>query len=192
MLQSEKGLIIFVSAMDPMNEGLMVDLLKVAAAVCLVADGHERIIEAVTVNGETSECGRFQPIMEALRNTDNPTLMVGLGCCVCVCACAHAWCVCVLLLSVSSHLQPSPSPLVLQEACMQFINAVLSVPEEVDFKVHLRNEFIRLGLEEQKPVSADLYVRTCCTAPGLQATGELYMYDMSVLLPVLTTFAVGL
>jgi len=39
MLQSERGLIIFVSAMDPNNENMMSDVLKVSAAVCLVADG---------------------------------------------------------------------------------------------------------------------------------------------------------
>ena len=36
---------------------------------------------------------------------------------------------------------------------MQFVNAILGVPEEVDYKIHLRNEFIRLGLERQIPVS---------------------------------------
>ncbi len=40
MLQSEQGLIIFVSAMDPYNENMMADVLRVAAAVCLVADGY--------------------------------------------------------------------------------------------------------------------------------------------------------
>ena len=44
MLQSEQGLIIFVSAMDPYNENMMADVLRVAAAVCLVADGYVRSI----------------------------------------------------------------------------------------------------------------------------------------------------
>ncbi len=39
MLQSEQGLIIFVMAMDPFNENMMADVLRVAAAVCFVADG---------------------------------------------------------------------------------------------------------------------------------------------------------
>ena len=39
MLQSEQGLVIFVSAMDPYNENMMGDVLRVTAAVCLVADG---------------------------------------------------------------------------------------------------------------------------------------------------------
>jgi len=39
MLQSEQGLIIFVMAMDPYNENMMADVLRVAAAVCFVANG---------------------------------------------------------------------------------------------------------------------------------------------------------
>ena len=39
MLQSEQGLITFVMAMDPYNENMMADVLRVTAAVCLVADG---------------------------------------------------------------------------------------------------------------------------------------------------------
>lgn len=40
MLQKEDGLVVFVSAMDPFNEGMMTDVLRVIAAVCLVADGY--------------------------------------------------------------------------------------------------------------------------------------------------------
>ena len=39
MLQSEQGLIILVGGMDPYNENMMSDVLRVTAAVCLVADG---------------------------------------------------------------------------------------------------------------------------------------------------------
>ena len=39
MLQSEQGLTVLVSAMDPYNENMMADVLRVTAAVCLVADG---------------------------------------------------------------------------------------------------------------------------------------------------------
>ena len=42
----------------------------------------------------------------------------------------------------------------LQDACMQFINAVVSTPaDDVDFKMHLRNEFMRCGLGAVLPVS---------------------------------------
>lgn len=44
MLQKEDGLIVFVRAMDPYNEGMMTDVLRVVAAVCLVADGYDSCI----------------------------------------------------------------------------------------------------------------------------------------------------
>ncbi|XP_021261384.1 protein diaphanous homolog 2 isoform X2 [Numida meleagris] len=39
----------------------------------------------------------------------------------------------------------------LQVACMQFINAVVTSPEELDFRIHLRNEFSRCGLKKILP-----------------------------------------
>ncbi|KAM9325781.1 protein diaphanous homolog 2 [Gastrophryne carolinensis] len=39
----------------------------------------------------------------------------------------------------------------LQVACMQFINALLTSPEDLDFRIHLRNEFLRCGLKQILP-----------------------------------------
>ncbi|XP_072321753.1 protein diaphanous homolog 3-like [Eucyclogobius newberryi] len=39
----------------------------------------------------------------------------------------------------------------LQVACMQFINALVTSPEELDFRLHLRNEFMRCGLRKILP-----------------------------------------
>ncbi|XP_053555370.1 LOW QUALITY PROTEIN: protein diaphanous homolog 2 [Bombina bombina] len=39
----------------------------------------------------------------------------------------------------------------LQVACMQFINALVTSPEDVDFRIHLRNEFLRGGLKQILP-----------------------------------------
>ncbi|XP_045567155.1 protein diaphanous homolog 3-like [Salmo salar] len=36
----------------------------------------------------------------------------------------------------------------LQVACMQLINALVTSPDELDFRLHIRNEFIRSGLSE--------------------------------------------
>ena len=33
-------------------------------------------------------------------------------------------------------------------ACVQFINALVSKPDDLDFRLHLRNEFLRQGLTE--------------------------------------------
>ncbi|XP_053437151.1 protein diaphanous homolog 2 isoform X2 [Nycticebus coucang] len=39
----------------------------------------------------------------------------------------------------------------LQVACMQFINALVTSPYELDFRIHLRNEFLRSGLKSMLP-----------------------------------------
>uniref|UniRef100_A0A7M4ERV6 Diaphanous related formin 2 n=1 Tax=Crocodylus porosus TaxID=8502 RepID=A0A7M4ERV6_CROPO len=39
----------------------------------------------------------------------------------------------------------------LQVACMQFINALVTSPEDLDFRIHLRNEFLRCGLKNILP-----------------------------------------
>ncbi|XP_062998020.1 protein diaphanous homolog 2 [Elgaria multicarinata webbii] len=39
----------------------------------------------------------------------------------------------------------------LQAACMQFINALVTSPEDLDFRIHLRNEFLRCGLKKILP-----------------------------------------
>ncbi|CAL8362425.1 unnamed protein product, partial [Gadus morhua 'NCC'] len=39
----------------------------------------------------------------------------------------------------------------LQVACMQLINALVTSPDELDFRLHLRNEFMRCGLKEILP-----------------------------------------
>ncbi|XP_063101617.1 protein diaphanous homolog 2 isoform X3 [Cavia porcellus] len=39
----------------------------------------------------------------------------------------------------------------LQVACMQFINALVTSPYELDFRIHLRNEFLRSGLKGMLP-----------------------------------------
>uniref|UniRef100_A0A3B3TTX6 Diaphanous related formin 2 n=1 Tax=Poecilia latipinna TaxID=48699 RepID=A0A3B3TTX6_9TELE len=41
----------------------------------------------------------------------------------------------------------------LQVACMQLINALVTSPDDLDFRIHLRNEFLRCGLKKILPVS---------------------------------------
>ncbi len=68
----------------------------------------------MTVNGELCGLNRFDPVLTALKKTNNPML---------------------------------------QLACLQFINAVVNTPDDVDFKIHLRNEFMRGGLGDLLAVS---------------------------------------
>uniref|UniRef100_A0A663MQ93 Diaphanous related formin 2 n=1 Tax=Athene cunicularia TaxID=194338 RepID=A0A663MQ93_ATHCN len=39
----------------------------------------------------------------------------------------------------------------LQVACMQLINALVTSPDDLDFRIHLRNEFLRCGLKKILP-----------------------------------------
>ncbi|XP_054453352.1 protein diaphanous homolog 2 isoform X2 [Anoplopoma fimbria] len=39
----------------------------------------------------------------------------------------------------------------LQVACMQLINALVTCPDDLDFRIHLRNEFLRCGLKKILP-----------------------------------------
>ncbi|XP_065320815.1 protein diaphanous homolog 2-like isoform X1 [Gordionus sp. m RMFG-2023] len=45
----------------------------------------------------------------------------------------------IMALQINNHLN-------LQVSCIQFINAIVSTPEDLDFRLHLRNEFFRCGL----------------------------------------------
>uniref|UniRef100_A0A8C7UXC3 Diaphanous-related formin 2 n=1 Tax=Oncorhynchus mykiss TaxID=8022 RepID=A0A8C7UXC3_ONCMY len=40
----------------------------------------------------------------------------------------------------------------LQVACMQLINALVTSPDDLDFRIHLRNEFLRCGLKKILPM----------------------------------------
>uniref|UniRef100_A0A6Q2Z2V7 Diaphanous-related formin 2 n=1 Tax=Esox lucius TaxID=8010 RepID=A0A6Q2Z2V7_ESOLU len=42
----------------------------------------------------------------------------------------------------------------LQVACMQLINALVTSPDDLDFRIHLRNEFLRCGLKKILPILA--------------------------------------
>jgi hypothetical protein len=35
-----------------------------------------------------------------------------------------------------------------QAACLQLINALVTCPDDLDFRLHLRNEFMRIGLHD--------------------------------------------
>ena len=41
----------------------------------------------------------------------------------------------------------------LRVACLQLINALMTSPDDLDFRIHLRNEFMRVGLIDVLDVS---------------------------------------
>lgn len=101
-----EALTILSRSIDPNLPTVMIEALKIMAAVCLIPpNGHEKILEAITIGAEIEKRERFTPIIEGLRTNNDP----------------------------------------LRVACLQLINALLSNNEDLDFRLHLRNEFFRCG-----------------------------------------------
>ena len=46
----------------------------------------------------------------------------------------------------------------MQVACIQLVNALVSSPDDLDFRIHLRNEFMRTGLIDLIDVSSILEI----------------------------------
>jgi len=53
-----------------------------------------------------------------------------------------------------------------QTACLQLINAIVSTPDELDFRLHLRNELLRTGLADA------LMVLVFCSCDHLECKKE--------------------
>lgn len=64
-------------SLEPSKPGVMLDTVKVLAAVCLIPpNGHEKVLEAITRCHENSDVERFEPILKALETTGNEQLRV--------------------------------------------------------------------------------------------------------------------
>ncbi|XP_041936470.1 protein diaphanous homolog 3-like isoform X1 [Alosa sapidissima] len=113
ILGEEKSLSLLARAMDPSQPAMMTDVVKLLSAICIVGEENtlEKVLEAITSEGERRDLSRFTPIVLGLKDRSVP----------------------------------------LQVACMQLINALVTSPEELDFRLHLRNEFMRCGLKEALP-----------------------------------------
>ncbi|KAG5853176.1 hypothetical protein ANANG_G00070280 [Anguilla anguilla] len=112
MLTSSEGIPLLVRAINPRVPHMMVDAVKLLSVICILEDPedlHERVLEALTVQGEEQEIERFQPLLSGMHKPN----------------------------------------IALKAACMQLINALISRGEELDFRIHLRSELMRLGLREQ-------------------------------------------
>ncbi|XP_072040741.1 LOW QUALITY PROTEIN: protein diaphanous homolog 2-like [Amphiura filiformis] len=112
-----EALMTMATVVDHNHEHMMIDTVKLLAAVCLVPpDGHEKVLGALTEVAEIKSRPRFSPIVEALKQEENPQLLT---------------------------------------VCMQLTNAIISTPEDLDFRLHLRNEFLRTGLHDILPLLYD-------------------------------------
>ncbi|KAG7465365.1 hypothetical protein MATL_G00175680 [Megalops atlanticus] len=111
MLTSAEGIPLLVRAINPRVPHMMVDAVKLLSAICILdapENLHERVLDALTVQGEEQEIERFQPLLSGM---EKPSVALKAG-------------------------------------CMQLINALISRGEELDFRIHLRSELMRLGLRD--------------------------------------------
>ncbi|KAJ8246895.1 hypothetical protein GJAV_G00256550 [Gymnothorax javanicus] len=111
MLNSSEGIPLLVRAINPSLPHMMVDAVKLLSAICILDDPedlHERVLEALTVQGEEQDKERFQHLLSGMRKSN----------------------------------------IALKAGCMQFINALISRGDELDFRIHLRSELMRLGLRD--------------------------------------------
>ncbi|XP_065220631.1 protein diaphanous isoform X2 [Planococcus citri] len=121
-----EALPIIARSLDPSKPGVMLETVKVLAAVCLIPpNGHEKTLEAITLSADCNNSERFRPILQALQNTTNEAL---------------------------------------RTACLQFINAIVETPDDLEFRLHLRNEIMRTGLYDildtlEKDANEDLMVQ---------------------------------
>lgn len=77
MFSQKEALTIVAQSLDANKPTVMLEAVRVLAAVCLIPpDGHERVIEAITMSGEMRRLtNRFQPVVDALLK-GNPQLRV--------------------------------------------------------------------------------------------------------------------
>lgn len=61
----------------PSKPAIMLEAVKLLAAVCLIPpNGHDRVLEAVTLYAEINGTERFQPIIQGLQVINNTPLRV--------------------------------------------------------------------------------------------------------------------
>ncbi|RWS14558.1 protein diaphanous-like isoform X2 [Dinothrombium tinctorium] len=128
-----EALITLSKSIDVKLPHIMLDAVKIMAAICLVK--HDKVLEAITRCAETDNFARerFAPLVDGLKVDNNDSL---------------------------------------RSACMQLINALLANVDDLDFRLHLRNEIMRSGfcdvleslspsIEEnsKSPISSELSIQ---------------------------------
>ncbi|ODM97180.1 Protein diaphanous 3 [Orchesella cincta] len=109
VFKNKEVFILIARSLDPLRPTAMQESAKLLAAMCILADlqGHERVLEAITISAENQGRDRFVPIVQAVTHSDNEMTRL---------------------------------------SCMQLINAIVNIPEDFEFRIFLRNEFMRAGL----------------------------------------------
>jgi len=128
MFERENGIVTLCRAIDPSNKAMMTDTVKLVAAVCLLGNGHERVLEALTVCHE--KWLQQQLCLFTDEQKKNAVLPVGSS----------------RFDAIIEGLRSGEKYTQLRVACLQLVNALICTPDEVDFRMHLRNEIMRAGL----------------------------------------------
>ncbi|KAK2496320.1 hypothetical protein MC885_004935 [Smutsia gigantea] len=134
MLDTEEGILLLVRAMDPALPNMMIDAAKLLSALCILPqpeDMNERVLEAMTERGEMDEMERFQPLLDGLKSGTSIALKA---------------CISPETGSKSRIQDYIWAPW--NVGCLQLINALITPAEELDFRVHIRSELMRLGLQQ--------------------------------------------
>lgn len=127
-------------SIDADYPNIMIDAVKLMAAVSLV--DHEKAVEAITSAYETqAESGGLEPFREVVRGI---YLRDRFSC-------------------IIDGLKYEDND-GLRVSCMQLINALIAQADDLDYRIHLRNEFMRSGLSE--------YLETLPQPPEGHANGE--------------------
>ncbi|XP_045770390.1 protein diaphanous isoform X2 [Maniola jurtina] len=107
VFECREALPVLARSLDARKPHCALEAAKVLAAICLIPNGHEKVLEAITMAGESSRKARLLPIIECLE---------------------------------------AKAPESLKNGAMQLMNAITTEPEELEFRMHLRSEFMRTGL----------------------------------------------
>lgn len=128
MFEKENGIVTLCRAIDPNHKSMMADTVKLVAAVCLLEDGHDKVLTAITVCHENS----------LLQHIPHPN-RAGPGTAVLPAGTSR-------FAAIIEGLRSSEQLPLLSVACLQLVNVLVCTPDELDFRFHLRNEIMRAGL----------------------------------------------
>lgn len=110
VFKKKEVFILIARSLDPLRPAAMQESAKLLGAMCILSDlqGHERVLEAITIAAENQGRDRFIPIVQGV-------------------------------------IHPGDHGMT-RLSCMQLINAIVNIPEDFEFRIFLRNEFMRAGL----------------------------------------------
>ncbi|KAF5920446.1 hypothetical protein HPG69_009699 [Diceros bicornis minor] len=189
IMSEERSLSLLAKAIDPEHPNMMTDVVKLLSAVCIVGEESilEEVLEALTTAGEERKIDRFFSIVEGLRHNS-----VQLQSHMCYRSGSHT------SLAYQKHYLGSKEfvetfalghradgivretdDFCYEVACMQLINALVTSPDDLDFRLHIRNEFMRCGLKDILPnlKPYDVYNMVWSTVKETKAEG----YFISIL-----------